>query len=85
MLGRGRNNMVQMHYVLKNLLLYCRVQITQSKYVVMVAKEWFTKIVYFMSPQAGLLLERGHISYIVKMHHFLKLLLNLLLSTNQII
>lgn len=84
-LGRGLNNMVKMRYVLKNLLLYCRVQITQSKYVVMVAKEWFTKIVYLMSPQAGLLLERGNISYIVKMHHFLKLLLNLLLSTNQII
>ena len=36
-------------------------------------KERSTKIVNFMTPEAGVLVqERGHISHIVKMHYFFK-------------
>ena len=39
----------------------------------MMTKEGFTKIVTFMTPGAGVLvLARGHISYIVKLHYFFK-------------
>ena len=43
-------------------------------YVVMMTKVGSTKIVNFMTPGAGVLvLGRGHISHIVKMHYFFKL------------
>ena len=65
-------------YLLKNLLLYSQAQIRQIKYVVMMTKEGSTKIVNFMTPGAGVLvLGRGLISHIVKMHYFFK---NLLLT-----
>ena len=42
----------------------------------MMTKEGCTKIVNFMTLRAGVLVQgRGHISYIVKMHYFLKNLL----------
>ena len=57
-------------YFLKNLLLYSQALIRQTKYVVMMTKEGSTKIVNFMTPGAGVLvLERGHISHIVKVHY----------------
>ena len=66
-------------YFLKNLLLYSQALIRQTKYVVMMIKEGSTKIVNFMTPGAGVLvLGRGHISHIVKMHYFFK---NLLLNS----
>ena len=39
----------------------------------MMTKEWYTKIINFMTPWAGVLvLGRGHISHIMKMHYFSK-------------
>ena len=40
----------------------------------MMTKEGYTKIVNFMTPGAGVLvLGRGHMSHIVKMHYFFKI------------
>ena len=65
-------------YFLKNLLLYSQALIRQTKYIVMMTKEGSTKIVNFMTHRVGvLMLGRGHISHIVKMHYFFK---NLLLN-----
>ena len=67
---------VKLMYFLKNLLLYSEALIRQTKYIVMMTKEGSTKIVDFMTPWAGVLvLGRGHISRIVKMHYFFKKLL----------
>ena len=85
MQGRGHISLiVKMHYIFKNLLLYSQTTDRQSKYklVVMVTKELSTKIVNFMTPGVGFLVLRcGHVSYIVKIHHFFK---NLLYSQAQI-
>ena len=63
-------------YFLKSLLLYSGAWLRQTKCIVMMAKEGSTKIVNFMTPGAGVLvLGRGHISHIVKMHYFFKNLL----------
>ena len=57
-------------YFFKNVLLYSQALIRQTKYVVVMTKEGSTKIVNFMTPGAGVLvLGRGYISYIVKMHY----------------
>ena len=79
-LGCGHiSHMVKMHYFLKNLLLYSQAQIRQTKYIVIMTKKGSTKIVTLMTPGAGVLvLGRGHISHIVKMHYFFK---NLLLNS----
>ena len=56
-------------YFFKNLLLYSQALIRQTKYVVMMTKEGST-------PGEGVLvLGRGHICHIVKMHYFFKNLL----------
>ena len=50
----------------------------------MMTKEGSTKIVNFMTPGAGVLvLGRGHISHIVKMHYFFLKSSSLLPSINQ--
>ena len=65
-----------MLYFFKILLLYSQAYIRQTKYIVMMTKEGSTKIVNFMTPGAGVLvLGRGHINHIVKMHYFFKNLL----------
>ena len=71
MLGRGHlSHIMKMHYFFKNLLLYFQAQIRPTKYKVMMTKEGSTKIINFMTPGAGVLvLGRGHISHIVKMHY----------------
>ena len=47
-------------YIYKNLLPYSRAWIRQTKYIVMI-KERFTKILYFITPGAGVpVLRRGH-------------------------
>ena len=76
-LGRGHiSHRVKMHYFFKNLLLYSQAQIRQTKYIVVMTKEGSNKIVNFMTPEAGvLMLERGHISHIVKLHCFFNNLL----------
>ena len=76
-LGFGHiSHKVKMHYFFKNLFLYSQAQIRQTKNVVMMTKEGSTKIVNFMTPGAGaLVLGRGHISHIVKLHYFFKNLL----------
>ena len=76
-LGCGHlSHIVKMHYFFKNLLLYSQAYIRQTKYIVMMTKERSTKIVNFMTPGAGVLvLGRGHISHIMKMHYFFKNLL----------
>ena len=61
-------------YFLKNLLLYSGAWFRQTKCIVMMTKEGSTKIVNFMTPGAGVLvLGRGHIIHIVKMHNFFKI------------
>ena len=62
-----------MDYFFKNLLLYSQAKIRQTKYVEMMTTERSTKILNFMTPGVGVLvLGRGHISNIVKMHYFFK-------------
>ena len=52
-------------------------------YVVMMTKEGSNKIVNFITPGEGVLLQRrGHISHIIKMHYFFK---NLLLYSQAFI
>ena len=78
-LGRGHIShtcIVKMHHFFKNLLLYSQAYIRQTNYVVMITKEGSTKIVNFMTPGAGVLVQgHGHISHVVKMHYFFKNLL----------
>ena len=63
---------VKLLYFFKNLLLYPKALIKQTNYVVMMTKEGSTKIVNFMTPGVGVLvLGRGHISHIVKMHYLI--------------
>ena len=63
-------------YFLKNLLLYSGARFRKTKYIVMMTKERSTKIVNFMTPWAGVIaLGCGHISHIVKIHYFFKILL----------
>ena len=72
-LGHGHiSHIVKLLYFFNNLLLYSHAGIDQTtKYVVMMTKEGFTKIINFMTPGAGVLvLGRGHISHIVKLHYF---------------
>ena len=64
---------VKLLYFLKNLLLYSQAWIRQTKYVVMMTREGSTKVVHFMTPGAGVLVQgRGQISHIVKMLYFFK-------------
>ena len=57
-----------MHYFFKN-LLYSRAQMRQTKYIVLVTKKTFTRILNFMTSRAGVLVvEDGRICHIVKMH-----------------
>ena len=74
---------VKLIYFFKNLLLYSRAWFRQTKYVVIMTKEGSTKIVNFMIPGAGVLvLGRGHISHLVKMHCFFKKSSSLLPGSN---
>ena len=68
MLGRGHiSHTVNMQYFFKNLLLFSQAKIKQTKEM-----EGSIEIVNFMTPNAGVLvLGRGHISHVVKMHNFL--------------
>ena len=60
-------------YFFKNLLLYSGAWFRQTKCIVMMTKEGSIKIINFMTPGAGVLvLMRGHIFRIVKMHYFFK-------------
>ena len=54
-LGRGHiSHIVKMHYFFKNLLLYHKAKVRQTKYIVMMTKDGSTKIVNFMTPRRGL-------------------------------
>ena len=67
---------MNMHFF-KNLFLYSRPWLRQTKYipVVIMTKKGATKIVNFIIPGAGVLVQgRGYISFIVKMHYFFKIL-----------
>ena len=67
----GCGHIVKMHYFFKTLLLYSQAQIRQTKYIVIMTMERSTKIVNFMTPGAGVLvLGRGHISHLMKIHYF---------------
>ena len=76
---RGGNfgvNSVKLIYFFKNLLLYLGAWFRQNKCIVIMTREGSTKIVNFMTPGAEvLLLGRGHISHIVKLHYYFKHLL----------
>ena len=72
----GEKSVKLLYFLKRYLLLYSQALIRQTKYVVMMTKEGSTKIVNFMTPGTGVLvLGRGHISHIVKMHYFFKILL----------
>ena len=77
--GRGHishTRIVKMHCFFNNLLLYSQALIRQTKYVVKLTKEGLTKIINFLTPEAGFRVQgRGHISNIVIMHYFLNNLL----------
>ena len=78
-----RSHILNLHYFFNNLLLYSQALIRQIKYAVMITKEGFTKIMNFMTPGAEVLvLGRGHISHIVKLHYFFN---NLLLYSQALI
>ena len=76
-LGCGHiSHIVKMHYFLKNLHLNSHAYIGQTRYIVVMTKEGSTKIVNFMIPVAGVLVQgRGHTGHIVKTHNFFKNLL----------
>ena len=64
----------EMHYSFKNLLLNFQAQIRQTKCMVIINKEWSTKIVYFMTLGAGVLVLGGcHLSHVVKIIISLKI------------
>ena len=67
-LGRGNiNDIVEDHLLYSQL----KIEIRQTKCVVMMTKEGFTKIVNFMTSGAVVLvLGRDHISHILKVHYF---------------
>ena len=44
------SHMVKMHYFFKNLLLYFQAQIRQTKGIVMMSEERYTKVVKCMTP-----------------------------------
>ena len=61
---------VKLIHLFKN-LLYSGARSIQTTYIVMMTKEGSTKIVNFMAPGAGVLMQgRGHKSYIVKLLYF---------------
>ena len=47
------SHIVKMHYYFKNLLLYSQAWIRQTKYIVMMTKEWSTQIINFMTLEKG--------------------------------
>ena len=56
------SHIVKLHYFFNNLLLYSQAKIRQTKYVVIMTKEGFTKILNSMTPGEGVLvLGHGHI------------------------
>ena len=83
-LGYGHiSYIVKMHYFLKYFLIISQAKIKQTKYIVMMTKEGYTKIVNVMIPGTGVfMLGCGHISHIVKMHYFFK---NLLFNSQALI
>ena len=65
---------VKLMYFLKNLLLYSGTWFRQTKCIAMMTMEGSTKIINFMTTRARvLLLERCHISHIMKMHFLFKI------------
>ena len=59
-------------YFFKNFLLFFGTWFRQIKCAVMMTKEGSIKIVYSMTPGAGVIVQgRGHISHKVKMHYLL--------------
>ena len=67
---------VKLLYFFKNPFLFFQALIRQTKYAVMMTKEDSTKIVYFMTPGAGVLvLGCGYICHIVEIHYFVNNLL----------
>ena len=71
--ARGCNFGVKLMYFFKNLLLYSGALSIQTKCIVMMTEEGSTKIVNFITPGTWVLvLGRGHISHIVKMHFSFK-------------
>ena len=64
---------VKLMYFLKHLLFYSGAWFRQTKCEVMMTKVGSTKVINFMTLGAGVLvLWRGHISHIVKVHYFFK-------------
>ena len=65
------SHIVKIHSFFKILLFYSQAKNRQTKRIVIIAKEGSTKIINFITPGAGVLVQgRGHICYIVKMQCF---------------
>ena len=72
MLGRGHISKIAQNalFLYKIIFSSSQAQIRQTKYVVMMTKEGSPNFVNFMTPGAGVLvLGRGHMSHIGKMHY----------------
>ena len=64
-------HILKMHHLFKNVLLYSKAYIRQTKYKEMLTEKNSTKLVNFMTTGAGVLvLGRGHINHIETMHYF---------------
>ena len=65
---------VKRMFFFKKNLLHSGAQSIKPKSIVMITKEGSTKIVYFITPGAGVLVQgHGHITHIVKMPYFFKM------------
>ena len=65
-----------MHYFFTNLLLYSKAHIRQTKYILMMTKEKFTKIVNFIPPVRGSCASVWQYQSVMKMHYLSTLLIN---------
>ena len=73
--SRGSCAIVKMHYFFRNFPLYSQEQIRQTKKIVGMTQEESTIIINFMTLLAGVhVLGCDHISHLVKMHYFLKII-----------
>ena len=61
---------VKIYHFYENLLLYSQAQIRQAEVIVMMSEEGSTKIVNYVTPRAGVLVQGcGQKSHIVKLHY----------------
>ena len=68
------SHIVEMHNFFKNPLLYCWAYIKQTKYKVIMTKEWSTNIANFVTPSIEVIgLDCGRIGDVLNILYFLKI------------